>query len=128
LVKYGDTPVVFVDANGDPNVPTNGSKYDNGYPSNYMSPFPINSAELVGTFANNSGQIVGTPFAVGNLRTLTVPTGATRLQLGVNDAWYGDDGGSWTIQVSQVPEPGTWSLLALGIGALLGSRRLRRSS
>jgi hypothetical protein len=93
-----------------------------------MSPYPIYKAELVGTFANSSGQIVGTPFAIGNLGTFTIPTGATRLQLGVNDTWFGDNGGSWTIQVSQVPEPATWSLLALGIGALLGIRRLRRSS
>ena len=28
----------------------------------------------------------------------------------------------------QVPEPATWSLLALSVGVLLGSRRLRRRS
>src|SRR5688500_15040055 len=39
--------------------------------------------QLVGTFADDSGAIVGTPFAVGNGPwNATVPFGATRLQLG----------------------------------------------
>src|SRR5207249_10441208 len=97
-------------------------------PSYYMNPatYPIYNTELVGTFANSSGQIVGTPFGIGNLRTITVPSGATRLQLGMNDNLYVDNSGSWNIQITQVPEPATWSMLLLSVVGLLGGVRLRR--
>jgi hypothetical protein len=116
---------------------TSGGPLNNSNPSNYgpapsfyMNPssYPIYTGELVGTFANSTGQIVGTPFAVGNLGTATIPVGATRLQLGVNDDLFGDNSGSWNIQVTGIPEPATWSLLALGIVAILGGCRVRRCS
>ncbi len=94
----------YVDANGDTN--TNVSGYDRSGtifpPSVYMNPElgPYYLSELVGTFADSSGEIVGTPFAIGNLGTFTVPAGATQLQLGVNDTLYQDNSGSWNIQVS----------------------------
>ena len=78
-------------AGGDPSKPNPDlPPHSNGpYPSFYMSfspSQPINAYELVGTFANSQGQIVGTPFPVGEGPTvLTVPLGATQLQLGVND-------------------------------------------
>jgi hypothetical protein len=99
-------------------------------PSYYMNPatYPILYTELVGTFANSSGQVVGTPFPIGNLRTITVPSGATRLQLGANDNLYVDNSGSWNIQITQVPEPATWSMLLMSIAALLPSCRMRRRS
>ena len=88
------------------------------FPSAYMGESvgsPIYLAELVGTFANNAGQIVGSPFAIGNgPTTVVVPAGASRLQLGVNDNLFGDNVGSWTIDVTVVPEPGVFSLLGLG--------------
>jgi hypothetical protein len=96
-----------------------------------MGPYPpdINLMELVGTFADSTGVIVGTPFFVGASRVVTVPTGATRLQLGINDDVYGDNGGSFSADVTIVPEPGTvWLLLpALGALALKGhaTRSLR---
>jgi hypothetical protein len=126
LVRIGDTQWPFVDANGVPGLNPLGYGLT---PANYMNPAlgPYSMSELVGTFANSSGSIVGTPFAIGNLGTFTIPTGATQLQLGVMDFGYGDNLGSWTIQVSQVPEPATWSLLALGAIVLIGSRRLRSS-
>jgi hypothetical protein len=122
---------------GSPSVDANGysSPLDNilsgSYgpaPSYYMNPatYPIYHSELVGTFANNSGQIVGIPFAIGDFRNITVPAGATRLQLGMNDNLYVDNSGSWNIQITQVPEPATWSMLLLGSVPLLGGLRLRR--
>ena len=65
--------------------------------------YPAYAAALVGTFANDAGAIVGTPFQVGNFRYLTIPAGATRLQLGDNDGEFSDNGGSWQIRVSEVP-------------------------
>lgn len=56
-------------------------------PSKYMDPasYPIYLMELVGTFADARGQIVGTPFKVGNGPiNVTIPSGATQLQLGAN--------------------------------------------
>lgn len=119
----------FTDANGYTTyIPLNNSSWGEVGPSYYMNPatYPIYVSELVGTFANSSGQIVGTPFAVGNMGTFTIPVGATRLQLGVNDVGYGDNSGSWSIQITQVPEPSTWSLLLLGVVGLLGKMLLRR--
>jgi len=97
-------------------------------PSYYMNPatYPIYHSELVGTFANSSGQIVGTPFGIGNLKTITIPAGATRLQLGMNDNLYVDNSGSWNIQITGVPEPTTWSMLLLSVVALPVGLRLRR--
>jgi hypothetical protein len=124
--SFGNPPV---DANGYSSPLDNilGGSYGPA-PSYYMNPatYPIYHSELVGTFANNSGQIVGTPFAIGNFRTVTVPAGAARLQLGMNDNLYVDNSGSWNIQVTQVPEPATWSMLLLSGVALLSSLRLRR--
>jgi len=124
------TGSAFVDANGYSDYPQNnilGGSYGPA-PSYYMNPatYPIYNTELVGTFANNSGQIVGTPFGIGNLGTVTVPSGATRLQLGMNDNLYVDNSGSWNIQITQVPEPATWSMLLLSVVGLLGGLRLRR--
>lgn len=85
---------------------------------------PYYVSELVGTFAGNNGQIVGTPFALGDFGTFTVPTGATQLQLGVNDITYWDNQGSWNIQITGVaaPEPTTIALVLmslLGFGLLV---------
>jgi hypothetical protein len=122
-------------ANGDTAVPVNNGTGSTGtvFPSFYMNPatYPINLGELVGTFASNTGAIVGTPFAIGDGPTLlTIPVGASQLQLGVNDDRFDDNTGSWSIQVSgpgvltSVPEPGTGVLCGLGLGAcLLLSRR-----
>jgi len=69
-------------------------------PSFYMSPYPIYASELVGTFASN-GVIVGKPFAIGDgPTTLTIPSGANQLLLGVDDNCYNDNGGSWTLSIS----------------------------
>ena len=62
-------------------------------PSKWADPktYPIYLMQLVGTFADARGQIVGTPFKVGNGPiNVTVPSGATQLQLGSNLYGYGD--------------------------------------
>lgn len=67
-----------------------------------MNPgIPVYGQALVGTFANN-GLIVGQPFVIGNgPAALTVPAGANQLLLGINDNFYGDNAGSFTVSVSQ---------------------------
>ncbi len=63
------------------------------YPGFYTaSPAAANLGALIGTFATSSGQIVGTPFLVGNgPLTVTDPVGATQLLLGLNDNLYADN-------------------------------------
>jgi hypothetical protein len=132
----------LIDANGkvvmpgnDPNAyvgPVNDSpgSSGNGFPSKFMGPYPpdINLMELVGTFADSAGVIVGTPFFVGPSRTLVVPAGATRLQLGLNDDVFNDNGGAFRVEVtvSNVPEPQTLALIAVGLGIVVVVAKRRR--
>jgi hypothetical protein len=131
-----DTGITPTDAIGrtstgvNPLPPLNNSPDINGFgfgASKYFNAadYPANYGELVGTFANDAGQIVGTPFNIGDFRTIAIPAGATRLQLSVNDTFFTDNTGSWQIQTSQtvVPEPASLSLLVAGIGACLFRRR-----
>jgi RHS repeat-associated protein len=48
---------------------------------------------LVGAFTDNNGDVVE-PIVIGTAaRTFVIPAGATRLQLGINDDYYEDNGG-----------------------------------
>jgi hypothetical protein len=127
LVSAGPGFWPFVDANGDLQDAINNHTGSSGKveASYYMNPstYPIYLTELVGTFANSLGAIVGTPFALGDgPTTITIPTGATQLQLGVNDDIYHDNAGSFVVNVSgpqlaSVPEP--TSVVMAGTGSLL---------
>jgi hypothetical protein len=68
------------------------------------------------------------------LQSFTVPAGATRLYLGVQDigvsivdglpeSFYGDNSGSWDVQVRLVPEP---TCLALVVMSTIGVLRCRK--
>ena len=119
-----------VDANGYPNyAPANDQLFNGSFyaPSKYINPstYPIYLMALVGTFADDSGQIVGTPFKVGNGPVnATIPTGATRLQLGANLWNYSDARNYYTplsATVSGPPPPvmnpvGSIAHLAVGGG------------
>jgi hypothetical protein len=123
LVSIGPSyPWPYVDANGDTATPMDNNNWAGVAPSYWMNPatYPIYASELVGTFANNSGQIVGTPFAIGNSGTFIIPAGATRLQLGVNDIGYGDNAGSWTVQITgaAIPEPTSVTLVLMALAGL----------
>ena len=93
-----------------------------GFPSKYMAAdWDTYLNQLVGTFADATGAIIGTPFAIGLGRTVSIPVGATQLQLGINDDIFGDNTGELNLAVSQsvsVPEPSTiFGLGVLGFGA-----------
>ncbi len=92
-----------VDANGDTNFVFNNTN-PGGLgvaPSFYISSsqYPVYAVELVGVFATSTGTIVGTPFKIGIRGTVTIPAGATQLQLGANDVLFADNTGSWTLSV-----------------------------
>ena len=62
--------------------------------------------QALGVFANSAGEIVGSPFTVGNGPTLAViPSGATQLLLGFNDVWYGDNGDGLYMKVTGLAVP-----------------------
>lgn len=112
----GDFP--FTDANGDTSKVRNSTDSTNGdiYPAYYMSStqYPVYQCELIGVFTDGSGSLVGTPLKIGNAATLTIPAGASKLNLGLNDDYFGDNSGTYFVQVTQnVPEP-------TAIGAISG--------
>jgi hypothetical protein len=127
---FGGTPVV--DAVGYTNF------IFNNFPgnSNQVAPsafipsteYDVYLNELVGTFADATGSIVGNPFAIGLARNVIIPVGASRLQLGVNDDIYADNTGALTVNITglqatrgtQVPEPFTV------IGTLIGGTAVFR--
>jgi hypothetical protein len=123
----------FTDANGVTANPTNAGPGSSGkvFPSFFMNSatYPIYLGELVGTFADSSGAIVGTPFRVGDSASVVIPSGASRLQLGINDDLFGDNVGSYTVQVtgpsgvSSVPEPSTVVLLGCALAGVCLVRR-----
>jgi hypothetical protein len=130
---YGGVP--YADAGGDLGYETDasGGSSGMGFPSLYFNPadYPSYLDELVGTFADAAGDIVGTPFGIGLGRTVTVPSGATQLQLGINDDIFGDNTGSLYVQVTGpsaggAPDGGcTLVLLGLVCSALGVARRRR---
>lgn len=88
--------------------------------------FPAISPQIGQLFFIGDGQTDGEL-----IQTIVIPTGATRLFLGVPDClngigdpgYYGDNQGSLSVAVNQVPEPASVALIELGVALLLGVRR-----
>lgn len=88
---------------------------------------------LLGTFADATGSIVGQPFFIGDgPTTVTVPLGATRLQLGINDDLFEDNVGGFLVSVTGpdhappcpcVPLPATSLLFGSGLLGLGGLKQ-----
>jgi hypothetical protein len=113
------------------------------YPTRYipLEPFNPNStyylACLVGTFANSTGTIMGHPFFIGDGPvSVTVPAGATRLQLGLNDDLFSDNRGVLLVEVNgpghvpicpcSVPLPAPSLLFGSGLLGLVSLRKVKK--
>jgi hypothetical protein len=126
----------FFDANGNPSILANNNSFSGYYcPSLFFNPadYPTYGGELVGTFADSGGNIVATPFAIGDSRSVIVPNNATQVQLGINDVSFDDNAGSFTIQVtaaSAVPEPSSLAIacICIGVACLSFARNSNRRS
>lgn len=79
----------------------------------------MNVGSLLGAFAAN-GVLVGSPFKVGNgPLSLTMPSAANQLLLGVNDDNFGDNSGAWVVQV-EFASPTSTSLSTPAVGLAIG--------
>jgi hypothetical protein len=94
---------------------------------------PGEGFQLVGVF--NAGATPWTVINIGVSDTLVVPTGASKLYLGLPDGFgfagppgtYNDNSGGFT--VSGVPEPATWAMMLVGVGAMgVAMRTTRRKA
>jgi hypothetical protein len=95
-------------------------------PGQYTNTAPLLN-ELVGTFADASGVIVGTPFTIGDgPLTELAPAGASALQLGINDNEYHDNTGFLNISVAPAPEAASWAMMLVGVGIVGTLMRIRR--
>jgi len=83
---------------------------------------------LVGAFTDSTGAVIE-PLAIGaNAQPFIVPSGATQLQLGVDDNYYEDNGGSGfvvsvnstTVNVPPTAMPWTWATGGLNNGYQFG--------
>jgi hypothetical protein len=120
----------FTDAGGDTARAVNSNPdSSNGliYPSAFIpaGQYPAYLGELMGVFTDATGSIVGSPQKIGDAGVLVIPNGAALLDLGVNDDYFGDNVGSWSLSVSEnLPEPGAGYVSVICV-ALLASRRGR---
>lgn len=86
--------------------------------------------QLMGVFADPNGVIIGTPFIINNgPLDVVIPIGATQLQLGFNDGWYNDNGGSLLVKVTETPVPSPEpSSMILGLMGICGLIKVRKKS
>lgn len=61
---------------------------------------PVFSGSLLGAWVDGSGQLVANPFLIANGGSFKVPAGATHLQMGMNDDFFSDNIGSWSVVIN----------------------------
>ena len=155
---YGGVPTV--DNNGyqgsvfkDGVLGSTGTYFPSNYTPSYWDADPLAGVfleALIFTFTDDSGAIIGSPYATniypdglggynftGGIVGAATPAGATRIQLGLNDDLFADNTGSLTICVGSsyaacfpspgVPEPAAWALMLGGFGLVGAAVRLRRA-
>jgi PEP-CTERM motif len=81
---------------------------------------------------NIQSKIVGgvPAYDASHIYTFLLNTGAavpSTLYFGVTDGQYNDNGGSFRVTISNVPEPANWAMLIAGFGLVGAAARRRRS-
>lgn len=145
---YGGSGWTYGDANGLNGVFSNGNKYPTKtdtldfiglgiYPTRWTPIAPGETyylACLLGTFTDSTGTIVvgSKPFFIGDgPLSITIPSGATQLQLGINDDLLQDNRGILEVSVSgpgrplvcPTPLPSAIILFGSGLLGLIGLTR-----
>ncbi len=107
---YGDiSPDGYSGAIASAQVGTSGEHFPSLYTPEY---YPTPLLSLIGCFASADGVLVSNPFEVGSgPLTVEVPSGATRLQLGVNDDIYSDNTGEFVATVERSMRTATLEIL-----------------
>lgn len=87
---------------------TNASAGNSGawFPSRYADAkgYPARLNQLMGTFVDGDGRVVGKPFLIGARAKATVPRGAMAILLGLNDDIFSDNDGQLRVIVN-LPDP-----------------------
>lgn len=97
-----------------------GSQIGGNFGSYTQGNLTANFGSLVAVTGVNTFQLLG---ANGVFTSTGGP-----LNLGYFDSNNGDNFGSITFSISAVPEPATWAMMILGMGAVGGAMRVRRRS
>jgi Viral BACON domain len=86
---------------GDPSNPGPTSSQSSGWPGYWCAPSTANAGCCIGAWADEYGNLVAAPFAIGDTWTGTAPAGAQQLMIGVNDYEDFDDNvGSWQFNIT----------------------------
>ncbi len=136
------TPIPYL-ANAGPG--TTGTYFPSLYLGTY---YPIYLGALVGVLTDSAGNLVcplgsppcsdpvgfgfspdsATPFSV----SIQIPTGATQLQLGIDDDGFSDNAGSYLVQIqgpaAPVPEPASFLLISFPLLGLAAFKYRRSAS
>jgi hypothetical protein len=119
---------VFLNSNAPSGAPPASLSYPTAasYTQNSYAPL-LNQVFFIGDGLTGTGS--------GAVQQFLVPTGATRLYLGFADSfnfsgapgYYGDNTGNLRVSgsIDAIPEPATWTLAGLGLGAAAWLRRRR---
>ena len=89
-----------------------------GYGQQTMAGYTFNFGALV-------GDVGGTLFLIG-ASPVSVTGLSGELTVGYWDSYYGDNSGAQSLTISAVPEPASWAMMLIGVGAVGGALRSRR--
>lgn len=84
----------------------------------------INIGALIGTFSTSPSSPADY-FLVGYSKTFTISSSQSLYAL-VNETYYSNNGGEFSVSVAAVPEPSAWALMVVGIGVVGAAMRRRQ--
>jgi hypothetical protein len=85
---------------------------------------PGGSGIKIGALMGSFGSSPSSYFLIGFSKTISLTSTESLYGL-VNDTYYSNNGGAFSVAVSSVPEPATWALMILGFGMIGFALRTR---